>query len=112
MCDLMPSNVISASPATLPPPSQSQQQQQQQQQANNDYNSAAQTNHGGLLLTTTNAVSGMQSTKPANLNGAHHVGGSGGGLTVATGVNLAFNNPKAAKLLADFKQIILELSMY
>jgi hypothetical protein len=29
---------------------------------------------------------------------------------VANTVNLAFTNPKGAKLLADFKQIILELS--
>lgn len=55
------------------------------------------------------------------------IGGGGGGTatspnfsnpanmqTTATsaGLNLAFTNPKGAKLLADFKQIILELSKH
>lgn len=47
------------------------------------------------LMSSTSSSYAAQNINTANLNNS---------------VNLCLNNPKAAKLLADYKQIILELS--
>lgn len=54
------------------------------------------TNAQNLINQTKNIISNANATAATNS-------------AMIVNANLAFNNPKGAKLLADFKQIILEL---
>lgn len=100
MCDLMPSSLTTAM-AT----------------ASVDlYNCGSGSGGGGGGDGSGNAVAGQNATITTNAQSGASASGKSApsqnfSSALSSGLNLAFTNPKGAKLLADFKQIILELSM-